>query len=118
MASLTKQDLQAVIDNARSRLLDHVPSRQDIQTLKDSNKTLNTMLQQTQQLLRQEERQRIELIRRATALEARMVQLEHELQDIRRTIESLANQQPAERITERVIVTSPEERQRYVYTPA
>lgn len=118
MASLTRQDLQAVIDNARSRILDHIPSRQDIHMLKDSNKTLNAMLLQSQQLLRQEERQRNELIRRIAALETRMIQLEHETQDIQRTVGHLANQQPSERVTERVVVTGPEERQRYVYTPA
>lgn len=111
MADLTRQDVQAVIDNAKTRLLDYVATRQDMQTL-------NTTLRQNQQFLRQEERQRIELIRRLTALETRFAQLEHDLHDMRRMIESLANQQPPEKITERVVVTRPEERQRYVYTPA
>lgn len=118
MAPLTRQDIQAVIDNARTRLLDYVATRQDVQTLKDSTKNLNTTLQQSQQFLRQEERQRTELIRRLSALETRMVQLEHDMQDIRRGVGTLANQQPQEKVTERVIVTGPEERQRYVYTPA
>lgn len=118
MAALTRQDIQAVIDNARARLLDYVATRQDVQALKDATKTLTTTLQRSQQLLRQEERQRAELIRRTFAVEARLAQLEHELQDINRAVSVLANRRPTPRVTERVIVSGAEEKQSYIYTPA
>lgn len=117
MASLTRQDVQSVVEQARTRLIDHVASRQDMQTLQGTVKTLTTTLQQSQQLLRQEENQNLQLARRIGALESRMMQLEHELQQLRRVIVHLDGNQPNERVRERVIVTRPGE-QPFTYTQA
>jgi len=124
MTTITKQDLQNVVDSARNRLMERVASRQDVLALQDTIKMLTTMLQQSQQLQRQAEYQRVQLVRRAVAMESRMVQLERELQNMRRVMTQLAQTQPAERITERVIMqqAQPEqqgarEEQHYVYSP-
>lgn len=108
MVTLTKQDVQNVIDNARNRLQERIASRQDLQAVQESIRVLNTNLQQSQQLLRQAEFQRVQMIRRTVSMETRMLQLEHELQNMRRAIVQLAEARPTERITERVIMAQPE----------
>lgn len=108
MVPLTKQDMQNVIDNARNRWLERVATRQDMQVLQDTIRVLTATLQQSQQLLRQGDYQRVQLVRRAVAMESRMVQLEHELQSMRRAMTQLAQTTPTERITERVIMAQAE----------
>ncbi len=114
MVSLTKQDVQSVIDNSRSRLLERVATRQDVHALQDAVKLLSIALQQNQQLLRQDETQRSQLVRRSIALESRMVQLDHDLQTVRRAMMQLSQQQPTHHTTERVIMASAEAAQNTV----
>ncbi|HTE57432.1 MAG TPA: hypothetical protein VK694_01720 [Verrucomicrobiae bacterium] len=115
MVSLTKQDLQNALDVARNRLLERVATRQDVNSLRETIKVLTVTLQQSQQLLRQEEYQRVQLVRRAVAMESRMVGLENELRQVRTSMVQLAHAQPVERMTERVILqqvqADPEHRQ-------
>lgn len=115
MVSLTKQDLQNALDVARNRLLERVATRQDVNSLRETIKVLTVTLQQSQQLLRQEEYQRVQLVRRAVAMESRMVGLENELRHVRSSMVQLAHAQPVERMTERVILqqvqADPEQRQ-------
>lgn len=122
MVSITRQDLQSVIDNARNRLLERIATRQDVHALQDTIKALTNTLQQSQQMLRHAEYQRVQLVRRAVAMESRMVQLEHELQNMRRVMTQLADARPTEKVTERVIMTQPNgQRQttgRYFYNPS
>jgi hypothetical protein len=125
MVTLTKQDVQSVIDNARNRLLNSVASRQDIQALQETIKMLTNTLQQSQQLLRQGEYQRVQLVRRAVAMESRMVQLESELRSLRTAMIQLSQVRPTERVTERVIMAAEREMpdrqapgQTYVYNPS
>lgn len=108
MVPITRQDLQSVIDNARSRLQERMVTQQDLRVLQDAVRVLTSNLQQSQQLLRQDEYQRVQLVRKTVAVETRMGQLEHELQNMRRAIMQLAQNQPAERVTERVIMTQAE----------
>jgi len=125
MTPITKQDLQNVVDTARNRIMERTASRQDVLSLHDTIKMLTTLHQQSQQLQRQAEFQRVQLVRRAVAMESRMVQLERELQNVRRVITQLAQAQPTERVTERVIMqqVQPEqppvaaEQATYVYSP-
>lgn len=122
MVTLTKQDIQNMLDNARNRLMERVASRQDVLVLQDTIKSLTVTLQQSQQLLRQNEYQRVQLVRRAVAMESRMVQMEQELQNVRRALNQVANMRPSERVTERVIMAQPEPAreepvQGYTYNP-
>ena len=114
MVTLTKQDLHNVIESARIRLMDRVATRQDMQGLRDTVRTLTATLQQSHQLLRQEEYQRVQLVRRAVAMESRMIQMEHELQNMHRLMSQMANHQPTQKVTERVIMA---QRGGYVYSP-
>lgn len=121
MTPLTRQDIQRdvqiLIEQARVKLHDHVAAKQDVQVLQDAIKALTATLQQNQQLLRQSDNQYTQMVRRAAALETRMVQMEHELQQLQRIIGQLVDQPPTEKITERVVVTSADDHKRYVYTP-
>lgn len=121
MVSLTRQDVQSVVDNARTRMLDQVASRQDIQLVRDNLRSITTMIQQTQQMLRQEEFQRVQLVRRSVLMEARMSQLEHELQGIKRSLETItASQQAMPKVTERVIAARTQDLRSgrgYAYSP-
>ncbi len=118
MVSLTKQDVQNVIDNARNRWLERVATRQDVHALQDTVRLLTTALQQSQQLLRQDETHRVQLVRRSIAIETRLTQLDHELQNVRRTLVQLSQHQPTDRVTERVIMAQPEKALRgYSYGP-
>lgn len=112
---LTKQDIQSCIDNARIRLQDSVPARQDVYALKEATKSLVTMMQQNQQILRQETNLRSDVMRKLVNLETRLSQLEHDMQTLNRSVSQIANVKPSERVTERVVMASAEERQRYMY---
>lgn len=92
----------------RNRLQERMATRQDVHALQDTVKILTTALQQSQQLLRQDETNRVQLVRRTVAIEARLVQLDHELQNMRRAMVHLSNHQPTERVTERVIMQQPD----------
>jgi len=107
MVTLTKQDVQNVVDTARNRLLERIANRQDLQGVQEAIRVLTTNQQQIQQLLRQAEFQRVQMIRRTVSMEARMLQLEHELQNMRRAVIQLAEARPTERVTERVIMAQP-----------
>lgn len=118
---ITKQDVQNIVDNARNRIMDRVVTRQDVQGLtdnvrllvnqrqqmsaqvvtrqdlqnvNDSLKNMLSIIQQNQQLLRQAEYQRLQLIRRVVALETRISQLEQELRSHKSTISRFAETRP------------------------
>ncbi len=111
MTTLTRQDVQSVVDQARGRLIDYVPSRQDVQVLQDAVKTLINISNQNQSLLRQEEGQYTQMVRRVGALESRLILLEREIQQLHRTLTYVADHQPTERL---VVARSGE--QQYLYT--
>lgn len=104
MTSLTRQDVQSVVDQARGRLTDFVASRQDMQVLQDAVKGLTSVMNQNQNLLRQEENQYIQLVRRMSGLESRLITLERELQQLNRTLSQVAGNQLADRANGRVIL--------------
>jgi len=97
------------------RLMDSVPSRQDVQALKDSTRNLVTIINQCQQYLSQSQRQGSELIRRTASLEARLVQLEQELSQVHKVMNSVAAQSSQQRVMQRVIVSNAEEQERVQY---
>lgn len=108
----TRQDVQTIVDAAKNRVLERIATKQDVQILTDCVKTLLNVQQQNQQLLRQAEGQRIQLINRAAALEARLAQLERELQTCKTMI-----RQPQQ---QRIVIPLPSDmgngqRREYVY---
>lgn len=93
MGPVNKQDVQNIVDTSRNRLiekLDRVALKQDIQALMDCVKNLLNVHQQNQQLLRQAEYQRLQMIRRLTALEARMAQVEQYTRTSQGTLNKVA----------------------------
>lgn len=118
MVNLSKQDVQGIVETAKNRMLDRVASKQDLQILNDTIKVMVSNQQQCQQLIRQSEYQRVQMMRRTVSLEARILQLDQELRNMRVSLDRLANSQP-ERIlmpTETTPAASAAE-PRYTYNP-
>lgn len=94
MVSLTKQDIQGVIDSARNRILERVATRQDIQSACDASRDrvltyVHDVQQQQYQLSRQTNIQVNQLVRRMAAMESRLLTLESELHNEMRAIHGL-----------------------------
>jgi hypothetical protein len=120
MVNLTRQDVQNIVDNSRNRLLERVVIRQDFQAQTEVIKAMLTTLQQCQQLVRQSEYQRVQMMRHTASLESRIAQMDQEIRLLRATVDRLIERQP-----ERIImpVQTPEAAQqttdqRYLYNPA
>ena len=82
MNPASKQDVQGIIDNARNRLEQRTVARQDILNLTESIKQLVTLHQQSQQMIKQSEYQRLQLTRRSEAVETRLSSLENEIRSM------------------------------------
>lgn len=88
MISLTKQDMQNVIEAAKNRILERVATRQDIQTACDASRDrvltyVHDVQQQQYQLTRQTNVQTLQMGKRLANLETRISSLEGELKAVR-----------------------------------
>lgn len=90
MNPASRQDVQNIVEVAKNRTLDRIPTRQEFVQLFDNVRTLINLHQQSQKLLQQSEYQRSQLTRRAVALEARVVALETEIKTTQYMISKLA----------------------------
>lgn len=90
---VSKQDVQNIINTCQNRILERTASKQDLQAVNDTIKSLLNLNQQSQQLMRQAEYQRSQMARRVMALEARLIQLEQELRVHRDMLSRISNQQ-------------------------
>jgi hypothetical protein len=125
MGPISKQDVQSMLNTAQNRILERVALRQDVQALTDVVKNLLNLNQQNQQLFRQSEYQRLQLVRRAVALEARMGQLEAELRAMRTTVSAtMTRMTDQQSVPQRMnMPATPESQQssmpaQYLYRPA
>lgn len=94
MGPVTRQDIQNIVEVNRNRILERVATKQDIAVLTDSIRQLTSMHQQSQQLLKQSEYQRLQLSRRAVAVEARLINVENELRSTQSMMSRMAGQKP------------------------
>ena len=78
----TRQDVQNIVDVARNRIEQRTVAKQDIVNLTDTLKQLIGLHQQSQQMIKQSEYQRLQLTRRSAAVEARMTSLENEIRTL------------------------------------
>lgn len=121
MGPVSKQDVQNLITTAQNRIFERIAGKQDVQLLTDTVKTLLNQHQQSMQLQRQAEVQRLQLLRRMTALEARNAQLEQEIRGYRDALNriSVAQTQPQQiRISSTAPQTQHDPISQYVYRPA
>lgn len=88
----TRQDVQNIIDVARNRIEQRTVAKQDILNLTDSLRQLIALHQQSQQMIKQSEYQRLQLTRRAAAVEARMSSLENEIRTLTAATNRMAGQ--------------------------
>lgn len=94
MGPVNRQDVQNIVDVARNRILERTVTKQDLTILSEAVRNLTSMHQQSQQMLKQGEYQRLQFTRRAVALEARMALIENELRSVQQALTRLAGQKP------------------------
>lgn len=92
MNPATRQDVQNIVDVARNRIEQRTVAKQDILNLTDSLRQLIGLHQQSQQMIKQSEYQRLQLTRRAAAVEARMSSLENEIRTLTGAMNRMAGQ--------------------------
>lgn len=124
MSPATRQDVQNIVDVARNRIEQRTVAKQDLLNLTDSLRQLIGLHQQSQQMIKQSEYQRLQLTRRAAALEARMSSLENEIRTLSAIMTRMAGQKQ-----QPIIIPTPQTQQlpnqnepgmarQYGYTPA
>ncbi len=104
MGPVSRQDVQNIVNACRVQLTDRMASRQDLQALNETIRTLVNSNQQNQQLLRQAEYQRSQATRRMVAVEARLGALEQELRPLRAVMTKMVEQQST---TPQIIMQQP-----------
>jgi chromosome segregation ATPase len=87
LATLTKQDVQAAIDNARDRITERMVTKYDIQTLCDQTRqrlltNMQLLHQQNQRLMSQSVTQMAQTTQRLISIEMRLNMLEQELRQM------------------------------------
>ena len=92
----SRQDVQNIVDIARNRIEQRTVAKQDIINLTDSLRQLIGLHQQSQQMIKQSEYQRLQLTRRSAAVEARLANLENEIRSLTASTNRMAElkQQP------------------------
>jgi Mg2+ and Co2+ transporter CorA len=119
--TVNRQDIQNMFNTCQNRILERAATKQDVQALSDTIKSLLNVSQQNQQFMRQADYQRTQLVRRTMALETRIAQLEQAIAGYRDVLNRLANMplpQP-----QRIIMPTPQHEhstssEQYVYRPA
>lgn len=121
MTNLSKQDVQSIVDNAKNQVLQRTVTRQDWQTQNDLIRVMLTTVQQNQQIIRQSEYQRVQMLRRTVSLEARIAQLDQEIRTLRSSLEGaigrLADQQPEKIIMPVAVTDNRQTGTRGLYSP-
>lgn len=120
MNPASRQDVQNIVEVAKNRTLERIPTKQEFIQLFDNVRNLISLHQQSQQLLKQSEYQRSQLSRRVVALEARITALDNELKNTQFMIARLA-ERPAQQIAmpeRQEQQTSAAPSTQYVYRPA
>ncbi len=104
MGTLSRQDVQSLLENTKNRIIERVTTRQDVKLLTEATRDrimnyMHDLLQIHQQnMMRRGDVQSTQLLRRQVALETRIATLEQELKIMRQLIEKLANQTPPQHI--------------------
>lgn len=94
MNSASRQDVQNIVEVAKSRIMDRMVTRQDVTVLTDTIKNLTALHQQSQQLIRQSEYQQSQLSRRIISLETRIINHENDIKILTAAISRLMEQRP------------------------
>lgn len=94
MSPASRQDVQNITEAMRSRLVQSLPTKQDIIILNDTIRNLMSFNQQTMQMLKQADYQRSQQSRRVVALEARLANVETELRNVQAILARVAEQKP------------------------
>lgn len=89
--------------------MERMVTKQDVVMVSEALKNLLALSQQNQQLLKQSECQRVELTKRVTTLENRLVRFEHEMKTLNTTVLRAAEQQRLQQAVMPMQVSSTED---------
>lgn len=112
----SRQEIQSIADTLQNRLYQRLATHQDVMNLYELLKSVISLEQQNQQLIRQAEFQRLQNGRRIVALETRLMALEQELKTHRAMLENVQSQR-----AKHVLIPAPAgqpDRTQYMYRPA
>lgn len=116
MGPANRQDVQNIVEVARNRIMERAVTKQDLSVLSDAIRNLTNLHMQSQQLLKQSEYQRLQLTRRAVALEARIASFENEIRSMQSAMYKMAEQRP-----QQIVMPAPAEQTepttQYAYRP-
>ncbi len=95
---LTRQDLLAITDGAKSKIMDRMITRYDVQGAADNARdrilnTVNTFHIETQTLIRQSNSQNDQMMRRLVSLESQVVSARQEIRNLTQSINHLYDAQ-------------------------
>lgn len=120
--TVTKQDIQNLLAIERNRILERTITKQDLNALTEAIRNIIVLHQQSQQMLKQSEYQRLQLTRRAVAVEARLAGVENELHATQTLVARMLDRLAAQRLQPQVVQPAQTERGQtptteYVYRP-
>jgi hypothetical protein len=91
MTTMTRQDLMAVTEGAKNKIIERLVTKYDVQAACDSARdrilnSLNSFYLENQAIMRQSNAQRDQAWRRMAALEAQIVALQQEIRTLSQTV--------------------------------
>lgn len=92
MAPATRQDVQNIMNVATNRIVERTITRQDLSMVMDMLRQLAALHQQSQQMLKASEYQRLQQTRRSAAVEARLGTMENEVRTLTATMNRMMSQ--------------------------
>ena len=109
MTTLTRQDVQSVLESTFGRLQARSITRQDLQSVADANRDrivgmMNGFMIQNQQLIQQTASRNAQMYQQIAAISSQIASLSNELRSIRQQMEKVAGQK-----TQKVIMPMPSE---------
>jgi hypothetical protein len=94
MMTMTRQDLLAVTEGAKNKIIERLVTKYDVQAACDSARdrilaTLNSFYVENQTIIRQSNAQRDQAWRRMAGLEAQIVALQQEIRSLNQSVNRL-----------------------------
>lgn len=96
MTTMTRQDLLAVTEGAKNKIIERLVTKYDVQAACDNARdrilnSLNSYYLENQALIRQSNAQRDQTWRRLSALEAQIVSMQQDVRNLTQSINRLNN---------------------------
>lgn len=94
MGPISRQDMQAMLESSKNRILERAACKTDLQPIQDLMKSIMQIFQQNQQLMKQFENQLLQVARRDIQLEARLATVERDIKELKAEMFRLLDLEP------------------------